>query len=100
MADRLLLTGVCKRKQHVLFRVFATSDGMVIDAELYAAGRESETWTPRRRALTDGSASRYGCACRATALVFDDQMLDRIELARIQRGTRRWPIEATNISFR
>lgn len=93
--ETVLLTGYCKRKQHVMFRVLDTPGGLVIDAPLYCAGRERETWTPMRRKLTGGSASRYGCPCRRTDLIGDDQMLDRI-----RRGERQMLIDAYNISRR
>jgi hypothetical protein len=81
MADMVLLTGRCERRRHVMFRVLSADGGLVVDAPLYARGRPRETWTPRRRALADGSASRYGCRCGRTSLV-----PDAVLLAGIRRG--------------
>jgi hypothetical protein len=95
MADMLLLTGRCERRRHVMFRVFDSGDGLVLEAPLYCAGRERETWTPMRRRLEAGRASRYGCPCRATVLASDQQMTDRIH-----RGIAEWVVAVTNISLR
>lgn len=100
MAERLLLTGYCQRaggRQHVMFRIFATRDGLVIDAPRYCAGRESETWTYMRRHLepASGRVSRYGCQCRKSALVSDREVREWIDTGR--SGVS---IAATNISLR
>ena len=100
MADRVVLTGYCQRpagRQHVMFRVFAAREGLIIDAPRYCVGREAETWSHLALPLdlTSGRVLRYGCACRRTALVGDREMWDRI-----QRGDRKWTIAATNISHR
>ena len=95
MADTVLLTGRCERRRHIMFRVLNTGGGLVVEAPLYCAGRERETWTPMRRPLEGGRASRYGCPCRATVLAADQQMADRI-----QCGIGEWVVAATNISFR
>jgi hypothetical protein len=94
--ERVLLTGYCQRRKHVMFRVLATSGGLIIDAELYCAGRESETWRRRRCAVGTGRhTSRYGCKCRRSALIGDDQIRDRIA-----RGDTQWFVAAYNISRR
>lgn len=95
MAETLILTGRCERRRHVIFRVFDTSAGLVIEAPFYCAGRERETWTPMRRPVELGRATRYGCSCRATVLAADQQMVDQI-----QRGTQEWVVAASNISLR
>lgn len=100
MAERVLLTGYCQRAaggQHVMFRVLATHDGLVIDAPRYCAGREAETWTHLRRPLepASGRVSRYGCQCRKSALVSDREMRESID-----SGRRRVSVAATNISLR
>jgi|ERR1022692_1182319 hypothetical protein len=95
MAGTVLLTGRCKRRRHVMFQVVDTGSSLVIDAPLRAVGRESETWTPERRPLELGRASRYGCPCRTTAVPGDHQMMERI-----RRGDSEWVIAAINISLR
>jgi hypothetical protein len=94
MSETVLLIGMCERRHHVMFQVLETPDGPVIHAPRYCAGRESGTWTPKRRRLdlTRNRVSRYGCACRATALIGDREMWDRI-----QRGNSKWRIATTNI---
>jgi hypothetical protein len=99
MAERVLLTGCCDRRRgrHVLFHVLATRDGPVIDAPRYCAGREAGTWRRERRLLDLASnrVSRYGCACRRSALIADRDIWDRI-----QRGDSEWFVATTNISLR
>jgi hypothetical protein len=86
MADKVLLTGLCIRRTHRMYRVLDAGGRLVVEARLYAAGRDQRTWTPYRRELADGSATRYGCACGRTSLVFDAQLL-----ADVRRGiTRRF----------
>lgn len=58
-----------------MYCVVSTSDGLMIEAPLYARGRQPATWTPSRRLLTDGSAARYGCRCQHSALVPDSALL-------------------------
>jgi hypothetical protein len=95
MADTVLLTGRCERRRHIMFHVRESGGALVVEAPLYCAGRERETWTPMRRPLEAGRASRYGCPCRATVLAADQQMTDRIG-----HGVREWVVTTTNISFR
>jgi len=49
MSERMLLTGRCQRRTHEMFRVLDTAGGPVIEAPLYCAGRQWQTWTPVRR---------------------------------------------------
>ncbi len=100
MAERVVLTGYCQQaggSQHVMFKVLATHDGLMIDAPRYCAGREAETWTHIRRPLipASGRVSRYGCQCRKSALVGDREMWDWIA-----SGRRRVAVAASNISLR
>ena len=80
-AERVLLTGCCERRRHVMYQVLNTPTGLVVDAPLRAVGRKRATWTPQRRELADGSAVRYGCGCGRTSLVPDSVLL-----AGIRRG--------------
>ena len=94
-AERVLLAGRCKRKRHLMFTVLATSTGLVLEAPLYCAGRERETWTPLRREVGNAGGLRYCCPCRRTALIDDGAIRDRIA-----RGKTRWLVDAYNISSR
>lgn len=77
----VLLTGRCERRRHIMYQVVDTAGGLVIDAPLRAVIRDRRGWTPQRRMLAEGSASRYGCGCGRTSLVPDG-----ILLADIGRG--------------
>lgn len=85
MTETVILTGRCERRRHrlyrvlapesgVLYRVVETSDGLVVVADRYCAGRDKSTWTPMRRELTLGRGVRYGCGCGRTALVADEDL--------------------------
>lgn len=100
MSERVLLTGFCQRPgggQHVMFRVVETPGALMVEAPLYCAGREAETWTPIRRRLdpANGRMSRYGCQCRKSALVSDREMWNWIHSKR-----RHVSVAASNISRR
>lgn len=97
MTERVVFTGRCKRRRHVLFTLIETDDAFIIAAPLRAAGRESNTWLPTRRQFDplNGHATRYGCRCTATTLIDDAAIWERL-----RRGESTWVIAATNISER
>jgi hypothetical protein len=80
-----------------MFRVIATSDGLMIDAPPYCAGRETQTWTHTRRPLDPAGDRmfRYGCQCRKSALVSDREIWDWIS-----SGCKQVSVATTNISLR
>jgi hypothetical protein len=103
MDDRVLLIGVCDRSKgsrHVLFTIIETETTLDVDAPRVCHGREYETWAPRRRQLDpfNGRHGRYGCACRRSVLLGDDQIWNR--LRRLTRAGERWVLATSNISER
>ena len=97
MSERVVFTGRCDRRRHVLFTVVETDTSLDVVAPLTCHGLESETWAPSRRQLDplNGRVTRYGCKCTRTALVGDDQIWKRL-----RRGESTWTVAATNISER